>query len=87
MTHPGADLEAAWDEVHDALPPGWYAGRAHLHDGRRPPVWEQYAYDTRERPVAGKRSREWTAEAPTELECVLEMARCLREIAAGRWPT
>jgi hypothetical protein len=36
--------------------------------------------------VVGKRSREWTAVAPTELEVVREMARCLGEISAGRVP-
>lgn len=34
----------------------------------------------------GKRSREWTAVGPTEAKAVIEMARCLREIAVGRVP-
>jgi hypothetical protein len=34
----------------------------------------------------GHRSREWTAVAPTELEVVREMARCLAIIGDGRWP-
>jgi len=33
-----------------------------------------------------KRSREWTAVGETEVECVREMARCLREIGNGRVP-
>ncbi len=45
-----------------------------------------YAFDPSERPMVGLRSREWTAVAATEEGVVLEMARCLREIAAGRVP-
>ena len=45
-----------------------------------------YAFDTRERPKAGHRSREWTAVAASELEVVREMARCLRRIGEGRVP-
>ena len=48
--------------------------------------WEQYAFDTTEKAVNGKRKREWTAVARSEVEVVREMARCLRELAAGRWP-
>ena len=54
-----ADLEAAWDAVHDATPEGRYVG---------------------------KRSREWIAVGPTEVRCAMEMARCLDELKAGRWP-
>jgi hypothetical protein len=32
------------------------------------------------------RSREWAAVGPTEIRCVQEMARCLRELREGRWP-
>ena len=39
-----------------------------------------------ERPVEGKRSREWTAVAPTELAVVGSMAYCLGELREGRWP-
>ena len=46
-----------------------------------------YAFDTRERPKAGHRSREWTAVAQSELECVREMARCLGLIRDGLTPT
>lgn len=45
-----------------------------------------YAFDTTERAHVGKRSREWTAMGQTEVECVREMARCLREIGNGRVP-
>lgn len=46
-----------------------------------------YAYDTTEKARIGKRSREWTAVGMTQAECVREMARCLREIRAGRVPS
>ena len=39
-----------------------------------------YAFDTRERHKHGRRSREWTAVAQSELDVVREMARCLRQI-------
>lgn len=54
------------------------------HDERN--EWQMYAFDPSERPVVGRRKREWTAIAPTEERGVREMARCLREIAAGRVP-
>ena len=50
-------------------------------------VWEQYAFDPRERAQVEVRSREWTAVAQTEVEVVREMARCLRLIGAGQVPT
>jgi len=78
------DLKAAWDAVHDATPSDWYVGRPSYHDERR--EWTQYAFDQRERPSVGVRSREWTAIGPTELACLREMARCLREMGAGRVP-
>ena len=49
-------------------------------------AWKQYAFDTRERPKAGHRSREWTAVAGSELQVVRETARCLRLIGEGRVP-
>jgi len=73
---------AAWDELHAATPRGWYVGRASEHPERG--EWIQYAFDPKERPVIGLRSREWTAVAQTEVGVVREMARCLREINAGR---
>jgi hypothetical protein len=79
-----ADLEAAWDAVHEATPAGWYVGRPSYHHERR--EWVMYACDPSERPKVGLRSREWPAVAATEEGVVLEMARCLREIAAGRAP-
>ena len=45
-----------------------------------------YAYDQREVPKVGVRSPEWTAVGATEVDVLLEMARCLRELGAGRVP-
>ncbi len=82
MTDP--ELVAAWDEVHAANTMGWQVGRAYFHD--EVDWWEQYAFDPKEKPKVGKRSREWTAIGKTEVECVREMAYCLRELREGRWP-
>ena len=81
------EIEAAWDEVFDALPAAWSVGRPSYHD-----EWTQYAFDSFERPSVGIRSRAWTAIGPPEVACLREMARCLRELGAGRvpqwgWPT
>lgn len=45
-----------------------------------------HAFDPAERPVMRHRKREWTAVAQTDEAVLREMARCLREIAAGRVP-
>ena len=63
---------------------GWQVGRPYRHDERG--YWEQYAFDPSERASTVKRPREWIAVAPTEVMCVREMARCLRELREGRWP-
>lgn len=82
--NPAIDLEAARASCHEVKPSGGFVGRpSHRHDLDE---WDQYAYDTAEKAVNGKRSREWTAVAPTEVEVVREMARCLREVADGCWP-
>jgi len=60
------------------------ASGRHDHNERR--EWVQYAFDPSERPKVGLRSREWTAIGSSELEVVVEMARCLREIGEGRTP-
>jgi hypothetical protein len=67
-------LEAAWAAVHDSMPEGWFVGRPMEHPERN--ERSQFAFDTIETPVVGKRSREWTAVGQTELRCVQEMARC-----------
>ncbi len=78
------DLDDAWDDLHDATPDGWFVGQPSYDERRK--VWEQYAFDPAERALAGVRSREWTAVAPTELEVIRELARCLRLIREGRVP-
>ena len=77
-------LEAAWAAVHKNTPDGWYVGRPGFEE--RYNQWSMYAFDPSETPIVGTRSREWTAVGPTELACVSEMARYLRELKAGRWP-
>lgn len=77
-------LQAAWAAVHENTAEGWYVGRPGLEE--RYGQWSMYPFDPCETPVLGKRSREWTAVGPTELACVSEMARCLGELVAGRWP-
>ena len=79
-----SDLEAAWSDIHDAKPDGWFVGPPVYIERRH--KWMMYAFDTRERPKAGHRSREWTAVGASELEVVREMARCLRIIGAGALP-
>ena len=77
-------LAAAWEAVHENTPAGWQVGRPGYVDRFR--EWRMYAFDPWERPVVGRRSRESVASGQTELDCVKEMARCLGEIRAGRWP-
>ena len=77
------DLEAAWNEFHDAKPDGWFVGTPVYIERRG---WEQYAFDTRERAKHGRRAREWTAVGASEVEVVREMGRCLELISEGRWP-
>jgi hypothetical protein len=77
-------LAEAWEQLHATTPPGWQVGNPSYHDERR--EWVMYAFDPDERPVMGRRSREWTAVAPTEDAVVRERACCLAEISDGRWP-
>lgn len=80
-------LEEAWDELHAATPPRWFVGTPSFNPRRGAGgEWSLYAFDTTERPRAGHRSREWTAVHPTQEGVLREMARCLRELAAGRVP-
>ena len=61
------DLEAAWNEIHDVKPDGWFVGTPVYIERRG---WEQYAFDTRERPKHGRRTREWTAvPSPSSRSC------------------
>jgi hypothetical protein len=73
------ELAQAWAELHavnELL--GWRLGLPAFFE--RTSHWELYAFDPTERPKVGRRSREWTASAPTEARVVREMARCLGEI-------
>jgi hypothetical protein len=80
------DLEAAWVELHEANAAlGWFVGKP-AYEPRLAVPWSQYAFDPKERPKVGHRTREFTAIGPTEAHCVREMARCLREISEGRVP-
>ena len=74
------DLEVAWIDLHEANAKlRWFVGKP-AYEPRRQVGWSQYAFNTRERPSAGRRTEEWTAVGPTEVACVRAMARCLREI-------
>ena len=80
------DLQAAWDELHEANAAlRWYVGRP-AYEPRLAVPWSMYAFDPSERPKIGHRGREWTAIAPTEAGVVREMARCLRVISERRAP-
>ena len=59
-------------------------GRPYRHDERG--VWQQYAWLPALRAGGGRPRKEWTAVGATEVECVREMARCLRQLGEGRWP-
>jgi hypothetical protein len=82
MTDP--ELVAAWDEVHAATPAGWQVGRLYLHDERG--EWEQYAWLPSGRARGSGPKKDWIAVGDTEVECLREMAYCLRELGEGRWP-
>lgn len=76
-------LESAWDTLHAATPPGWFVGRPGQRHGGQ---WAMYAFDTTEQAHTGRRSREWTVVASSEVGVVREMARCLRLVASGEAP-
>lgn len=51
-------LADAWEQLHAAMPAGWYVGPpGERHGG----TWAIYAFDQAEKAHIGKRSREWTA--------------------------
>ena len=79
-------LDDAWAELHatNAIL-SWFFGRP-AFDAHKAVPWSLYAFDGGEIAKVGKRSREWTAVAPTEIAVVRSMARCLREICEGRVP-
>lgn len=78
------EVAAAWNELHEATPPGWSVGRPSYRERRD--EWALYAFDTTERRKVGHREREWTATAPTQASVVREMTRCLRELTARPVP-
>lgn len=57
------ELLNAWNELHEAAPPGWFAGRPSFDERRD--EWSRYAFDTSKRLKLGHRSGEWTALTPT----------------------
>jgi hypothetical protein len=76
------DLEAAWDELHEANAAlGWFVGRP-AFEPRRAVPWSMFCADLRR----GTGRPEWTFTAMTEVECVREMARFLRDFREGRVP-
>jgi hypothetical protein len=79
------ELAAAWSELHEATPAGWFVGRPAYNERRD--EWSLYAFDTTERLKVGRRERKWKSVAPTHARVVREMARCLRELTAGRIPS
>ena len=81
---PDEEISDAWTTLHASTPSGWFVGRP-AYDERRD-QWSIYAFDTRERPRIGGRSREWVAVARNEAGVLREMARCLAEFGLGRVP-
>ena len=79
------DLEAAWDEIHDAKPDGWFVGPP-THQERRH-EWDYVRLRHEGAPEGRPQVAGETAVAQTELEFVREMAGCLRVISAGGWPS
>jgi hypothetical protein len=78
------DLREAWDLLNDSLPRGWQTGQPRWDERRQ--EWSLYAWDATERPVVGRRTREWTAVHPTQAGVLRELARCVAEISDGRAP-
>ena len=74
---PVDDLEAAWNELHEANATlRRFVGQPAFNEYKVPP-WEQYAFDSAEKPKVGHRSR---VDGPghDRDSCVREMARCWR---------
>jgi hypothetical protein len=72
---PDPDLEAAWSEVHDALPAGWSAARPVRFDEERERPWHVVAYDWR---TSSKRRDRVEATGRTEAEALRDLAELLR---------
>jgi hypothetical protein len=70
-----SEVEAAWNELHDALPRGWSVSRPIRFEevGERP--WRVTAYDYR---TAAKRKDRVEATGRTEAEALRDLAELLR---------
>ena len=79
-----SERDDALGELRDSTPRGWWVGLSMQQPDHG--EWLLYAYDLCERPIAGPRARLGRAVAASEVGVIREMARCLREIKAGRVP-
>jgi hypothetical protein len=70
------DLEAAWNEVHEALPAGWSVARPSQRREERERPWHVTAYDYR---TAARRHDLVEATGRTEAEALRDLAALLRE--------
>jgi hypothetical protein len=70
------DLEAAWSEVHDALPTGRSAVRPVRHDEERERPWHVVAVDYR---TSSRHHEHVEATGRTEAEALRDLAELLRE--------
>ena len=75
------ELEQAWDQVYDVLPFRWFVVKPVHHPERG--YWVAFARN----PHARKTDPPFVeAIGPTESEALVELARCIREVLAGRVP-
>ena len=81
---PVTDLEAAWDELHDAKPDGWFVGRRRTTSIAASGSSTPSTRGSARRPGTGRGSGR--PSPASELEVVREMARCLRLIGEGKAP-
>lgn len=79
-----SDLVEAWNDVRANTPEGWFVGSPGYEERHR--QWSMHAFDPSEKAISGGRERQWTAVGPTEVACIRQMAYCLAELKAGRWP-
>ncbi|MFN8623589.1 MAG: hypothetical protein U0869_22850 [Chloroflexota bacterium] len=77
-------IAIAWDELRLARAPGWLLGQPiwypHLLRWGQVALWKGEA---RSDPLL---PRAWVAVGDTEVDCLREMTRGMRELAQGRWP-
>jgi hypothetical protein len=77
------ELEAAWNEVHDATPAGWSIARPSHHGEERDRPWHVTAYDYR---TAAKRHDLVEATGRTAAEALRDLAELLRGWLVVRTP-